>query len=612
MFSAPIGDRNSDYCLELMLAAFNGSSRKCNVNFAAIGAIRSGQGSIAEITQGTLVLDGLIYDRDSHRSSLSSPTANDAEILAQLIVIHGITKALSLINGDFAFVWVERASGSLWLARDPMGMRPLFYTDLGEGSWAVSSQPRGLLKLGFVNSTPSRDFLVRYGAMHYRMIDSYPETSPYAHISQVPSATLVGLHVDGQVSRERYWNLLQEPDFESSEIDLAEEYRSLFLDSVRLRLSRHANRAFTLSGGMDSSSVLAASVLLEGETQTAFSTLYQDGTYDERDEIRDMLSGNVSNWHRVLVPDSIDIVGEVDRLVAMHDEPVATATWLSHMLLSDQAAALGFQSLFGGLGGDELNAGEYEYFPFHFADLRHEGRSNELVHEIEAWAGNHDHPIFRKSPDIAIQLIEQLSNQENPGVCLPDLKRMNRYVCVLTQELRSHVEFNPVMETVFTSYLKNRTWQDLSRETLPCCIRAEDRHGYHYGLSPVLPFLDKRLVEFMYRVPGSMKIRDGVTKRLLRQAMKGILPDATRLRVKKSGWNAPAHLWFYGSGADILRDLVNSQDFVNLNIYDRGAVLDIIDDHERIIEFGLQRENHMMFLWQFLNIMRWQHSLTEH
>ena len=122
------------------------------------------------------------------------------------------------------------------------------------------------------------------------------------------------------------------------------------------------------------------------------------------------------------------------------------------------------------------------------------------------------------------------------------------------------------MENPFGSYLKNRTWQDLSRETTPCCLRAEDRQTTAFGLENIVPFLDHRLVEFMFRVPGSMKIHNGVTKILLREAMRGILPEITRSRIKKTGWNAPAHLWLSGKNGEIVKDLIRANRFSSLGI----------------------------------------------
>ena len=592
-----------------MLKAYLGDQERRTMANTTAGRIISDHGGIATTGIGMFVLDGLIYDIEVHRRALALADADDVHILATLIGVHGLAKALSIVNGDFALVWAEKSSRTLWLARDPVGMRPLYYSNLNHGSWAVSSQPRGLLQLAGVSPDPDQAFMLRYAGLHYRMIDSEPDRSPYADISQVPAGTIVGLQADGSMSSEGYWVNSESPDFTSDEGVLAEEYRDLLLDSVRIRLARHENRAFTLSGGMDSSSVLAAAVHLEGAPQSAFSTLYRDSTYDESGEIKDMLDGYVSDWYPILIPDEIDIVSEVDRLIRIHDEPVATATWLSHMLLCDSVSEKGFTSIFGGLGGDELNAGEYEYFPFHFADLCYDERHEDLKREIGDWVAHHDHPIFRKTPQIALDSIRRLTDPDRPGACLPDTQRLSRYLRVLKPEFQIQVNLNPTMETVYSSYLKNRTWQDLTRETIPCCIRAEDRHGAALGVPPVLPFLDKRLISFMYRVPGSMKIREGVTKRLLREAMRGILPEVTRSRVKKTGWNAPAHLWFSGPGGDMLRDLVKSVEFDDLGIYDRDAVLEVIDDHDRIVQSNLLEENHMMFLWQLLNLLRW-HALN--
>ena len=111
----------------------------------------------------------------------------------------------------------------------------------------------------------------------------------------------------------------------------------------------------------------------------------------------------------------------------------------------------------------------------------------------------------------------------------------------------------------FSSYLKNRTYQDIFRETAPCCLRAEDRQTVAFNLENCLPFFDHRVVEFMFKVRGTLKIKNGVTKWLLRQAMRGMLPEETRKRVTKMGWNAPAHIWFSEKGMKPLLDLIRSR-----------------------------------------------------
>ena len=100
----------------------------------------------------------------------------------------------------------------------------------------------------------------------------------------------------------------------------------------------------------------------------AYSTTYKDKTYDETDEIESMLDGNVSKWTKNEI-DNPNIVEIINKMLIANDEPVATATWLSHFILSEQISKSGYKSVFGGLGGDELNAGEYEYFFYNFADI---------------------------------------------------------------------------------------------------------------------------------------------------------------------------------------------------------------------------------------------------
>jgi asparagine synthase (glutamine-hydrolysing) len=100
-----------------------------------------------------------------------------------------------------------------------------------------------------------------------------------------------------------------------------------------------------------------------------------------------------------------------------------------------------------------------------------------------------------------------------------------------------------------------------------------------------------------------------VTKHLLRLATRGLLPEETRTRIKKTGWNAPAHIWFSGKGRDALMDLIGSRAFRERGIYDVARVRMLVDEHERIVASGRAEENHMMFLWQLVNLELWLRSL---
>ncbi len=544
-----------------------------------------------------VVMDGCIYNR----AELGIDEC-DAELLAALYMKGGLDEAVQQVNGDFAVCVYDSRTNTLHLARDRFGAKPLYFVSK-PGLFAFASRPRALLALPGVSRDVNRQFVAAYGGLHYRYVDNRPEESPYLDVAQLPAGH--SLHYShGELRINTYWSLRELPDFIEPEAELAAQYRALLSDAVALRLKSSPRPVFTLSGGMDSSSVLACAADLAGTTQSAISTVYEDKTYDESNDIASMLDATVSRWLTISVG-NLDIVPVLGDMIALHDQPIATATWLSHYLLCQEAKTHGFTSLFGGLGGDELNAGEYEYFFFFFADLKAAGRNAELAYEIERWVEHHDHPIFKKSQKVVEEALARVVDLRRPGRCLPDRVRLHRYAKVLNPDYFDCDDFEPVMEHPFSSYLKNRTYQDLSRETIPCCLRAEDRQATASELGNCAPFLDHRLVEFMYRVPGSMKIRGGITKILLREAMRGILPEATRQRIKKTGWNAPAHRWFSGASRDSLWDLIRSRAFRERGIYVVEEVERLVAEHERIIRTGAMVDNHMMFLWQLVNLELW-------
>lgn len=536
----------------------------------------------------------------------ASDSTNPAENILALYEERGFAGALQCINGDFALALYDGANERLWLGRDRFGVKPLYYVNRPD-YFAFASQLRALLVMPGITGELNRRAVALFAACHYRYFDNEPTQTFYREITQLPAAHCLCVG-DGTTKRQRFWELEDLPDHDGSEMEMAEAYRELLLDAVRIRLRPTETAGFTLSGGMDSSSVLSCAARATGEKQHAFSTVYEDRTYDESDDIQAILPSMVKEWHRVDVSRP-DVFGIVERMVEIHDEPVATATWLSHFVLCEEARAEGFTQLFGGLGGDELNAGEYEYFFYHFADLRQAGCTRALQDEIEHWIKYHDHPIFRKSSAVVDATLSRVVDSAIPGRCLPDRRRLERYASVLDPVFFDLMEFEPVMDHPFGSCLKNRTYQDIFRETVPCCLRAQDRHGAAFGVEHVMPFFDHRLVEFMFRVTGISKIRHGVTKHLLREAMRGVLPEPTRIRIKKTGWNAPAHLWFSGRGQSQLLDLIHSRSFQERGIYRVHELTRIVGEHQEIVQNQRQMENHMMFLWQVVNLELWLRKL---
>lgn len=583
------------------------ASSKASLRTFSHGAFATAGGIAPAIAQGdgcVAIVDGVFYNASELPGNVERGPAH------QLIAAYrqfGFVNALKRINGDFAVALFDEQESTLWLGRDRIGIRPLYYHAQAD-VFAFASRIQALRLLPGVSRDINTRHVAVFAGSHYRYIDNAPDETPFTDIRQLPAASCLQLK-DHRVQVHRYWSLDEQPEWEESESVLAERYRELLLDAVGSRLKAARKPIFTLSGGMDSSSVLACAAHISGERQEAVSSVYADKTYDESDDIRGFVTEKVSRWQPIPI-ENFDLFDTVRQMVRAHDEPVATATWLSHFLLTKSVAEQGYDVVFGGLGGDELNAGEYEYFVFNFADLRHRGLHADLEHEIAAWAQHHDHPIYRKHRDAAVSHLKRLAGT-SAGEVLVDRDRLSRYYPAVNKSYYDLQGFQPVLDHPFSNWLKNRTYQDIFRETAPCCLRAEDRNCESAGLSHADPFFDHRLVEFMFRVPGAMKIRDGVTKRLLREAMKGILPEETRTRIKKTGWNAPAHIWFNGPAVEQLLDLVHSRVFRERGVYDVTEVVRLIEEHRSIVNTGAVQDNHMMFLWQLLNTELWFQEVVD-
>ena len=602
--SLPAAQARQRAALMLSAQAGAGGAQKIESSgHAALGWTGGGSPACAVDGSLTVVLDGVLFNRSEFGTEGQSPAA----VLLALVREKGFANALRALNGDFSAAVYDMGTDTLWLGRDRVGVKPLFYTTRSDGV-AFASRLRALLDLPGVTRRANQRFAALFAASHYRTFDNDRGATPFADIAQLPANHYLQAQGGRVVAVASYWDVANQPEFADSFEDLAAQYRELLIDAVKIRLEGAKQPAFTLSGGMDSSSVIACAVHATGEKRHAFSSVYEDKTYDESDEISSMLDHSVKQWHplKIGIP---DVPATVARMVNAHDEPVATATWLSHFLICESASSQGFDTLFGGLGGDELNAGEYEYFFFHFADLRRQGREKELAGEVDRWAFHHDHPIHRKNMGVVEDHLQRIVDFNRPGVCLPDRRRLERYIAALNPDYFQLGAYQPEMDAPFPSYLKNRTYQDIFRETAPCCLRAEDRQTAAFGMDHRDPFFDHRLIEFMFRVPGTMKIRDGVTKVLLREAMRGILPEATRTRIKKTGWNAPAHVWFSGTALEMLRDTIHSAQFRQRGIYVLPEVEKILAQHEQIVAGNEVRENHMMFLWQLVNLDIWAREL---
>jgi asparagine synthase (glutamine-hydrolysing) len=368
---------------------------------------------------------------------------------------------------------------------------------------------------------------------------------------------------------------------------------------LRLRALSEKSPAFTLSSGLDSSSVACLAAEDLGRPLPALTMSYSSakGTpYDETPKVKELCARK--GWDLgCLEMGAPDLLGEAERLMGLTKAPIATVTWLAHYHLAARAAERGFAHLFSGLGGDESLAGEFEHFFVYFADLKAQGREGLLDEETMCWARLHGTPEFPKGREARDAWLAR--NIDFPaGKIRVDQPRYTQFREWFEPDWVESWEKKippPPMETPYPFFLSNRLYQEMTHETSPPTLWSEALASRAAGVRGVFPMASPKLFRLLYSLPGTFKYHRGFTKMILRRAMKGILPDSSRLNPVKTGFNAPLDSWLKGEKtAAAVLDLIMDSPLGSNGWLKKGAPEKIVSQH------AAGQKNNMMLLWPLI------------
>jgi asparagine synthase (glutamine-hydrolysing) len=437
---------------------------------------------------------------------------------------------------------------------------------------------------------------------HYRYIFRDPGRTFHRGVRQVPAGCSLSLSAGGP--RETRWlDLGFQPEVPAMDPgEASRRYVSLLEENVILRLEALAGQdyAFSISSGLDSSSVAALAARHLGRPLDCWFMAYRDQSgspFDETGGVMDLIEATGWRLNRVDLG-APDLLAETRALMDLTLAPMATVTWLAHHVLAKKAAQAGCRFLFSGLGGDERLAGECEHFFAFFADLRAAGQEDVLERETVAWARLHDHPVFRKSPAVRDDWLARNVDFAARTIRVDQA----RYLAVreyFDQDWWTSMEARqpPVpLPHPYPFFLSNRLFQEMSSETSVPTLWSESLSSRAAGLRGIFPMTSPRLIRLALSAPGTLKYEDGLTKMLLRRALSGILPDSSRLNPVKTGFNAPLDLWLREPGlAREVGGLLSSPPFSRLGWLAPGAAGRILAEHLD------GRRNHMMLLWPLIS-----------
>lgn len=550
-----------------------------------------------------IVFNGEIYNYQELRDSLVAQghqftTHSDTETLIHLYEQYGI-EGISQLRGMFAYAIWDAPQRRITLVRDRFGKKPLYYAVLPSGLYFGSE-----LKCLYPAGVPLE--IDEQALRLYFQFSYIPDPlSPYKAVRKLPPGGWLTYDMHGNVRQGTYWQLpepVREPARDMTEESAADRVREIFDESVRMRMIADVPLGAFLSGGLDSSSVVASMSMQSKERVKTFSIGWDENEYNELPAARLVAQKFNTDHHEILVrPDSVNLVS---KLVHYFDEPFGDSSAIPTYIVSEFAVQHVKVALTGD-GGDELFAG-YESF-FAVDQLRRFDKVPQIGRTVlskvaDAWpysfyGKNYLRMVSRPTP-------------------LSRYFELNYAHYFLRKSLLKQKWMLPADSAYLTDAFPDSLLpedRDILQQALYFEARAKlsgdmlvkvDRMSMANSLEVRSPLLDHKLAEFAMAVPHQWKMQNGKGKQILLKAVGNRLPPEL-LKLPKKGFGVPLALWFRTSLRSMLWDHLTSRAFLDRGIVSKDFVLHMLREHDS----GRRNNNH--WLWMLLMFELWMRSFEE-
>ena len=553
-----------------------------------------------------IVFNGEIYNFRELRAGLEARghrfrSRSDTEVIVHLYEELG-TDCLTRLRGMFALAIWDEPRRRLFLARDRVGKKPLYYAD-NPARFLFGSEIKAILAAGGVERRPDLQALHHY--LTYQYVPA-PWTA-FAGIRCLPPAHFLLLE-EGRTRLERYWRLPYLPKLQAPEAALEEELRARLREAVRLRLVSDVPLGAFLSGGVDSSAVVALMARESAEPVRTFSIGFREEEFDELAFAR-LVAERCGTRHTewVVEPRALEIL---PRLVWHFDQPFADPsaipTWHVARLAREHVTVV-----LNGDGGDENFAG-YGRYAANEETLRLE-RSLPL----RAWRRARALAGGLRRAWRAGALPRRLAGLRPPSVEMENALR----ICHFTNEEKAALctpEFvrgaggTDSFALLFAAYggagdaefLDRALAADVGMYLPDDLLVKVDVASMASSLEARSPFLDHELMEFAARLPAGSKLLRGETKRILKRALRGLVPD-TVLERPKMGFGVPLGRWFRGELKEFVRDALLGDEARARGYFREEAVRTLLEEH---LEGRADRSNH---LWNLAMLELWHRTFID-
>ncbi len=552
----------------------------------------------------TIVYNGEIYNYRELQRELEARghrfrTHSDTEVIVHAYEEYGVA-CVDHLRGMFAFAIWDGRKRELFIARDRVGKKPLYYTLTPDGTFVFGSELKSLLEHPAVTRETNPDALDAYLTFGY-----VPDPlSIFRDIYKLPPGHYLRF-AEGRVAIQPYWDFEFAPTEIRREEDYIEELRALLDEAVRVRLISEVPLGAFLSGGVDSSTIVGLMARQMTQPVKTFSIGFNEDSYDELKYARVTAKHFQTDHHEFIV--TPDICHIVDELVWHFDEPFADSSAIPTYMVSKLAREHVTVALSGD-GGDELFGGYTRYVKDRdrsgFARLPRMLRqgvmrpvSRALPHG--ARGRNYLYNVALDPLDRYLDSISTFTDLTRPALYTEDFRRQLSPGAAMTARFRAYaaqVKTGDALDPLL--YLDSKTY-------LPGDILTKvDRMSMAVSLEARVPLLDHKLIEFVTRIPASLKIKGLETKHIFKQAVRGLVPDEILDRPKQ-GFGVPIQHWINHQLRSRIRETLTEARTRERGYIETRYVNVMLDEHER------GRRDHSAQLWSLFMLELWQRTFAD-
>lgn len=489
----------------------------------------------------TLVFNGEIYNYlelkgELERTGHIFQSRSDTEVILAAFAAWG-EDCLQRFDGAFAFALWDEQEKTLFAARDRLGEKPFFFS-FGDERLVFASEIKALWEMG-VPADVNGGLLYNFLTLGYTVNPTDAGETFYQHVRKLPAAHCLTYGVrSGELHSRCYWQVYPGETRNLSDADAVAGFSDLFSESFHRRLRSDVAIGTSLSGGLDSSAIVAfcAGERAAQYTHKCFTASFEGFEKNEQSQAS-LVAKRFGLAHFTATIGAAEVPALMDAVCRQQDEPFSSSSALAQYAVCRVAREQGVTVLLDGQGADELLAGYHKYYRHYWTELyrsRRLGSSGELeqARQLGVREGfGHRHKLAALLPDFATSLV--YAQKSKAAFRHPDLDR--EFAFRHKQDFAYTAPLHPGLNgALFYNTFVNG---------LEELLRLADRNSMAHSVEVRLPFLSHRLVEFLFSLPPSLKIRDGWTKWLLRKAVDKKLPDEIVWRRDKVGFETPQVAW---------------------------------------------------------------------